>query len=57
MSDLTRFNEFLSGINVDALREKYRHIKIVELDMPKEVQALKSIYAQYWDNRKNWPDY
>ena len=57
MSDLTRFNEFLSGIDVDALRDEYRHIKLVELDMPKPVQALKSTYEQYWDQRADWPEY
>ena len=57
MSDLTRFNDFLSGIDVDGLREKYRKIKLVELDMPKNVQALECAYAQYWQQRGDWPDY
>ena len=44
MNDLTRFNRFLSRIDVDGLREKYRKIKLVELDMPKNVQALERPY-------------
>ena len=57
MSDLTDFNNFLASIDVDALREKYRPIKLVELDMPKDVQALTAAYEQYWDTRGRWPDY
>lgn len=57
MSDLIRFNEFLLGIDLVGLREKYRPIKLVELDMPKNVQALKCVYEQYWDNRNGWSDY
>ena len=57
MNDLTRFNEFLSRVDVDALRERYRRIKLVELDMPKNVQALECAYKQYWDMRENWPSY
>ena len=56
-SDLTRFNDFLSEITVDALREEYRHIKLVELDMPKNVQALACIYNQYWQKRDEWVNY
>ena len=57
MNDVDRFNEFLAGIDLETLREKYRHIKIVELDMPKNVQALSCIYSEYWEKRKDWPDY
>ncbi|MGI9229329.1 MAG: TaqI family restriction endonuclease [Gammaproteobacteria bacterium] len=56
-SALSRFNAFLSGIDLDSLREKYRPIKLVELDMPRNVQALSCIYEQYWDKRHEWPDY
>ena len=57
MSDIDRFNRFLSEIDLEALRERYQHIKIVELDMPRNVQALECIYHEYWRKREDWPDY
>ena len=52
-----RFNNFLARIDLAGLRERYRAIKIVELDMPKDVQALACIYEQYWNKRKGWLGY
>ena len=57
MSHLNQFNLFLEGVDLSSYREQYRRIKIVELDMPKNVQALASIYKQYWQQKSNWPDY
>jgi len=57
MNDCERFNKFLGKIDLELLREKYRHIKIVELDMPKEVQCLDCAYKQYWKKRRGWPDF
>ena len=57
MMDYLKFNEFLAGINLSELGAKYRPIKIVELDMPKHVQALSCMYEQYWDKRQNWLGY
>lgn len=56
-TDLSRFNDFLSSIDLDSLGKEYRPIKIVELDMPKEVQALACIYKEYWDKRNSWVGY
>jgi len=36
-----RFEAFLSGIKLDAHHKKYAHIKLVELDMPREIQPLR----------------
>lgn len=52
-----RYEDFLGGIDLQALRKKYQRIKIVELDMPKNVQALECLYAEYWVRRSSWPDY
>jgi len=52
-----KFNQFLASIDLENLGNKYRRIKIVELDMPKHVQALSCMYHQYWDKRENWPEY
>ena len=55
--DYRCFNNFLAGINLEELGEKYRPIKIVELDMPKHVQALACLYKQYWDKKADWLGY
>ena len=58
MSDqLEQFEDFLAGINLEFYRDQYRRIKIVELDMPRNVQALATMYDEYWRRRKDWPDY
>lgn len=54
MTKLEEFNHFLTNIDLDHYRELYSHIKLVELDMPKEIQALPAIYELYWDNKSNW---
>lgn len=56
-NDLERFENFLSNIDLEAHRHQYRNIKIVELDMPKSVQALRTLYGEYWEKRANWPDF
>ena len=56
-NDLERFENFLSNIDLEAHRHQYRSIKIVELDMPKSVQALRTLYGEYWEKRANWPDF
>ena len=56
-SRLERFEDFLAGIDLESYRNQYRRIKIVELDMPRNVQALAVMYAEYWRRRGNWPDY
>ena len=57
MKEYLKFNDFLAGIDLEELKDKYRLIKIVELDMPKRVQALSCIYQQYWDKREGWVGY
>ena len=47
-----KFEKFLESINLNAYREKYRPIKIVEMDMPKEIQAISLLYKTYWDKNK-----
>ncbi len=46
------FEKFLSSVNLKAYREKYRPIKIVEMDLPKEIQAISLLYKIYWDKKK-----
>ncbi len=50
--NLEQFTEFLSGVDLAAYREKYRPIKLVEMDLPKEIQAIASLYEVYWDQKR-----
>lgn len=45
---LVKFNSFLSGIDLDKYRDKYSKIKLVELDLPRNIQALNLMYKYYW---------
>lgn len=47
---LEKFNDFLSQIDLEKYRSKYSKIKLVELDLPKNIQAIKLLYKCYWDN-------
>ena len=43
------FNEFLSKIDLEKNRQKYKSIKCLEADMDKNIQALDCIYKIYWE--------
>ncbi|MBQ3325721.1 TaqI family restriction endonuclease [Candidatus Saccharibacteria bacterium] len=47
---LEEFEKFLKGIDLAAYREKYSRTKIVEMDLDQNIQALETVYEQYWDN-------
>jgi len=51
-----KFEEFLQTIDLESYRAKYRPIKLVEMDMPKEIQAISMLYKVYWDE-KDFLDY
>ncbi len=51
-----KFEKFLESVNLNAYREKYRPIKLVEMDLPKEIQAISLLYKIYW-NKKKFLDY
>ena len=50
---LPQFSDFLKDVRLDLYRQKYVSIKIVEMDLPEEIQALKTIYEQYWENKNS----
>ena len=50
-----KFDKFLQSVDLRAYRDKYRPIKIVEMDLPKEVQAINMLYKVYWDQKKFLP--
>ena len=56
---LNKFEKFLQSVDLNAYREKYRPIKIVEMDLPKEIQAIAMLYQVYWDQKKflNYDDF
>ncbi|MDR3306715.1 MAG: TaqI family restriction endonuclease [Endomicrobium sp.] len=50
MSDrFKKFDNFIKTIDLDSFRKKYSHIKIVEMDLPRSVQVLKTMYRVYWN--------
>ena len=50
-------NAFLAGIDLGKYRGKYSRIKLVELDMPREIQPIRLLYQEYWTRRKNYPEF
>ena len=53
--DLRRFNEFVAGIDLAAYRDRFAHIKLVELDLPRRIQAIPLLYREYWARRDDFP--
>jgi len=47
-----KFEKFLESVNLNAYREKYRPIKIVEMDLSKEIQAIEMLYEVYWNQKQ-----
>ena len=46
-----KFEKFLESVDLKGYRKKYSRIKIVEMDLPKNIQAIKLLYIVYWDER------
>lgn len=59
MEKYTKFDNFIKTINLEEYRQKYSPIKIVEMDLPKNIQALKTMYKYYWSeiNLNSIPDF
>lgn len=49
---LIKFEQFLESVDLSSYRKKYRPIKIVEMDLPKEIQAINILYEVYWKKKK-----
>lgn len=43
------FTRFLSSIDMNGYRGKYGKTRIVEMDLPKNIQALDLLYELYWE--------
>lgn len=52
MNHLRKYEKFLASVNLEKYRYQYQPIKIVEMDMPKDIQALDIIYRIYWEEKK-----
>ncbi len=52
MSNLQHFTDFLKLIDLKGYRKQYAHIKIVEMDLPKNIQAISLLYKVYWNEKK-----
>jgi len=50
--NLAKFTKFLESVDLGSYRDKYRPIKIVEMDMPKEIQAIGMLYKVYWAEKR-----
>lgn len=51
-AELKRLENFIEEINLETYRKKYKDIKTVEMDMPKNVQALSLFYKVYWNEKR-----
>lgn len=56
---LEKFEKFLQSVDLNAYREKYRPIKLVEMDLSKEIQAIAMLYKVYWSQKRflNFEDF
>lgn len=52
MNQVKEFENFLKSVDLISYRGKYRPIKIVEMDLPKEIQAISILYKIYWADKK-----
>jgi len=48
------FTNFLKTVSLDRYRTEYSKIKTVEMDLPRKIQALDSIYDIYWNKGNNY---
>ena len=49
---LEKFDKFLQTVPLKDYRKKYSTIKIVEMDLPKDIQAIELLYKVYWEEKK-----
>lgn len=49
---LEEFEKFLSSLDLKAYRDIYRPVKLVEMDLPKDIQAIALLYKIYWDEKR-----
>ena len=57
MNDMEKINAFLGDVDLAKYREKYAPIKLVELDLPRHIQAIPHLYREYWERRARFPSF
>lgn len=55
MTKLEELEYFLENVDLLKYRSCYAPIKIVEMDLPKDIQALDLLYKVYWGQRRFIP--
>ncbi len=49
---LEKFNKFLKKVDLQDYRKKYSHIRITEMDLDKDIQAISLLYEIYWNKKR-----
>lgn len=49
---MKNFTKFLETIDLGKYRERFLPIKIVEMDLPKNIQAISLLYKVYWKEKR-----
>ncbi|MCK5510240.1 TaqI family restriction endonuclease [Candidatus Parcubacteria bacterium] len=49
---IEKFDKFLQTVPLKDYRKKYSSIKIVEMDLSKDIQAIELLYKVYWNEKK-----
>jgi len=52
MNNLDKFTSFLENVDLAGYRKRFIPIKIVEMDLPKDIQAIALLYEIYWDKKQ-----
>ncbi|HEC93871.1 MAG TPA: TaqI family restriction endonuclease [Candidatus Kaiserbacteria bacterium] len=52
MTKFKEFTNFLKTVQLQKYRKEYSTIKIVEMDLPKNIQAIELLYTVYWEEKK-----
>lgn len=55
MDFLQKFEKLLVNVDLVGYRNRYLPIKIVEMDMPKDAQAIDALYKIYWNEKRFIP--
>ena len=52
MNNRKKFEAFLAKVPLKRYREKYRPVKIVEMNLTRNIQVLDLLYEIYWDKKQ-----
>ena len=48
-----QFESFLESIDLESFRDTYAPVKIVEMDLPRNIWVLEQMYKTYWEERRH----